>query len=383
MTRVISGKKMMKNNLPLKIETYAQLAQLFLGALGFFYVLHLGQAIIVPLIFATLIAILLNPFVNFLSRKGINRIIGITIVIFAVLILLLALAYFLGFQIASFSDSLAEFKQKFNLLTEDFINWIAETFKIDKLKINSWIAKIKGEGLTNSTRVIGQTAGAIGGLFVILFLMPVYIFLILFYKSLLLDFISQLFEKDKHKEVADVLGKTKSLIQSYLIGLLIEMVIVATLNSVGLFIIGIKYAILLGIIAAILNIIPYIGGIVAIGLTMSIAIAIKSPSSALWVFVAHLIVQFIDNYFIMPKIVASKVKINALVSIVVVLIGGALWGVAGMFLSIPLTAIIKVIFDRVEHLQPFGFLLGDNQPDIGRVIFNFKKPVKKEVANGK
>src|ERR1022692_4856158 len=93
-----------KNNLPLKIQTYAKFAELFLGILGFFYVIHLGQAIIVPLIFATLIAILLNPIVNFLSRKGINRIIGITIAIIAALIFLTALAYFVGFQIASFSD---------------------------------------------------------------------------------------------------------------------------------------------------------------------------------------------------------------------------------------------------------------------------------------
>src|ERR1022692_2791091 len=88
-----------KNNLPLKIQTYAKFAQLFLGILGFFYVLHLGQAIVVPLIFATLIAILLNPIVNSLSRKGINRIVGITISIFSALILLATLAYFVGFQI--------------------------------------------------------------------------------------------------------------------------------------------------------------------------------------------------------------------------------------------------------------------------------------------
>jgi predicted PurR-regulated permease PerM len=84
-------------------------------------------------------------------------------------------------------------------------------------------------------------------------------------------------------------------------------------------------------------------------------------------------VQFIDNNLIVTKIVASKVKINALISIVVVLIGGALWGVSGMFLSIPITALIKVVFDRIEPLKPFGFLLGDNQPDVTKVIFQFKK----------
>ncbi len=98
-------------------------------------------------------------------------------------------------------------------------------------------------------------------------------------------------------------------------------------------------------------------------------LATREPVSALYVFVAYLIVQFIDNNFFVPKIVASKVKINALVSIIVVLVGNALWGVPGMFLSIPLTAIIKVICDRIPPLEPFGFLLGDNQPDITKQVF--------------
>jgi predicted PurR-regulated permease PerM len=113
---------------------------------------------------------------------------------------------------------------------------------------------------------------------------------------------------------------------------------------------------------------------------MIIALATKSPEYAFFVFILYSIVQVFDNHFIVPKIVASKVKINALVSIVVVLIGSALWGVAGMFLSIPLTAIIKVIFDRVEPLKPLGFLLGDNMPPIGKSIFNFGKRVEKTEA---
>jgi predicted PurR-regulated permease PerM len=108
-----------------------------------------------------------------------------------------------------------------------------------------------------------------------------------------------------------------------------------------LLIIGIDYAILIGIIGALLNIIPYIGGLIAIAIPVLLAIATKNPIDALWVFIAYMIVQFIDNNFFVPKIVASKVKVNALVSIVVVLIGGALWGVPGMFLSIPLTASLK------------------------------------------
>ena len=175
-----------------------------------------------------------------------------------------------------------------------------------------------------------------------------------------MEFIRRLFAADKHHTLNDVLTTTKKVIQSYLVGLLVEAGLVAALNSIALLIIGVDYAILLGVIGALLNVIPYIGGIVAVALPMIIALATLSPTYAIIVLVAYLFIQFIDNNLIVPRIVASKVQINALVSIVVVLLGGALWGVAGMFLSIPLTAVIKVICDRVDSLNAWGYLLGND-----------------------
>jgi predicted PurR-regulated permease PerM len=150
---------------------------------------------------------------------------------------------------------------------------------------------------------------------------------------------------------------------------LIEMLIMATLNSTVLLIIGVDYAILFGIIGAILNLIPYIGGIVAISLPMLMAFITGTPMKALLVLLGYVIIQLIDNNYLVPRIVASKVKVNALISIIVVLIGGALWGIAGMFLSIPITAICKVVFDKITPLKPIGFLIGDNMPPIGRDLF--------------
>jgi len=199
--------------------------------------------------------------------------------------------------------------------------------------------------------------------------------MILFYKSLLLEFITRLFPRERHAMVGEVLLQTRSLIQRYLVGLLLEAVIVAVLDSVGLLIIGIDYAILLGVIAALLNVIPYIGGIVAISLPMLMAIATKSPTAALLVLVVYLAVQFVDNHYIVPAVVASRVKLNALVSIVVVLFGGALWGIAGMFLAIPITAIVKVICDRADPLQPFGYLLGDDQPHMASTLLNIPRAI--------
>ena len=361
-----------------KLPLYAKLSLTTIGLIAFFYILYVGQDILVPIIFATIIAILLNPVINFLCRKGMNKVVAILLVLIVALATIAALMYFMGSQISSFSESVPEFKKKIASIFNDLTNWISQKFNVPKPKIAAWVDKTKGEGMNNSSVVIGETIGTLGGVLVLVFLLPVYTFMILFYKPLLLEFIARLFQKDKHKIVAEVLMETKVLIQSYLVGLLLEAALVATLNTVALLIIGIRYALLIGFIGALLNIIPYIGGLVAIAIPMLLAIATKEPIDALWVFIAYIIVQFIDNNFFVPKIVASKVKINALVSIIVVLIGGALWGVSGMFLSIPLTAIFKVIFDRIETLAPFGFLLGDNQPDIGKTVFNFKIPIKKK-----
>jgi len=141
---------------------------------------------------------------------------------------------------------------------------------------------------------------------------------------------------------------------------LVEGGIVALLQTVALLIIGVDYALLLGVVCAIINVIPYFGGFVAVTLPMLIAFVTHSLSSALLVMASFLFIQLLDNNYLIPKVVASKVKINALVSVIVVLAGGALWGIAGMFLSIPLTAIIKVVFDHIEPLQPWGFLLGNS-----------------------
>ncbi|MBL0045307.1 MAG: AI-2E family transporter [Flavobacteriales bacterium] len=188
-------------------------------------------------------------------------------------------------------------------------------------RIRAWLESMKAKGLANGSVVVGSTLTTLGGVFAVVFLLPVYMFMILFYKPLLLEFIARLFPPARHAVVGDVLFQTRSLVQSYLIGLLLEAAIVAVLDSVGLLILGVEYAILFGVIAALLNLIPYIGGLVAVVLPMLMAFATQSPTVALLVLAVFLFVQFVDNNFIVPRVVASRVKLNALASILVVLFG--------------------------------------------------------------
>jgi len=340
---------------------YLKFSQTALGLVAFFYILYVSEEIVVPIVFATIIAILLNPVVNFLCRFRCNRVLSISIVVVLAILLLAALGYFLFSQATMLGESLPQFKEKFFTLLDNAVDWCSLHFNINKPVLEEWLAKLKTEGINNSSSVIGTTLTSVGSFLIVFLLLPVYVFMILFYKPLLLEFIEQLFKNKRHELVAEVLGQTKSLIQNYLIGLLLEAAIVGALNAGGLLLLGIPYALLIGVIGALLNMIPYIGGIIAIGIPMLMAIATQQPIDALWVLLLYSLVQLIDNNIIVPRIVASKVKINGLFSIIVVLVGGALWGVAGMFLAIPLTAILKVLFDRIDGLKPFGFLLGDTQ----------------------
>jgi predicted PurR-regulated permease PerM len=360
-----------------KIPFYGQLALILISGIATLYILYIGQVIFVPLIFALFISILVNPITNFLVRKKVNRIVAILISLFIVMLAVAVLLFFISMQVSMFINTYPELKAKFDSTGENFVNWCSGKFNLEARVIKGWIRDTVNQTTHGVTASLGQTLLTVGNALVVTVLVPVYIFLILYYKHLLLEFVRKLFVVEHHARLVEVLEGTNTIIRSYLTGLLIEGAIVAVLNSVGLLALGIKYAILLGITGAILNVIPYIGGIAAIALPMIIAFVTKSPISSVWVLIVYLVIQFIDNHYLIPYVVASKVKVNALIAIVVTLIGNLIWGVAGMFLAIPITALIKVIFDHIEELKPWGFLLGDTVPPFIRLPFTKSRQANK------
>ena len=355
-----------------KMPFFAKVALIFISIFAFVFTMHIGQSIIIPILYAMILAILLNPLVNYLISKKVNKIIAISFAVVIAILGVLIILYIIYSQVSMFSETYPQLKQKFNVTSEQLLHWISGKFKIRHSKINIWIKETEAKAISNFE--IGEKLTEVGQSLIIGMLLPVYLFMILYYKPLLLEFIRKLFRVEDQIAVAEIFSNTKRIIQSYLVGLFFEMIIIAVLNSAGLLLLGIDYAIILGITGAILNIIPYIGGIIAIALPMIIAFVTKdSLTYPVLVFFVYIFIQFIDNHYIIPKIVASRVQINALISIIVVLIGGAIWGIPGMFISIPLTAIVKVIFDHIEPLKPWGFLLGNIVPTTSRFSFSKKK----------
>jgi predicted PurR-regulated permease PerM len=350
----------------LNIPIYVKASLLLVGLCAFVYILFIAQQILLPIIFATIVAVLLNPIVKFLGRHRIPRILAIVIAVLLAVLVTVALIYFISSQVNSFAEASPRYKEKLDGLLKQTIAWVSIQVNIAPEKLTGWLANAQSEVMKNSGAILGQTLSTVGGFVLGTVLLPVYVIMILWYQPLLREFFRRVFVRDNQSTVSEVLVEAETLIQSYFIGLLLEFAIIATLDSIGLLILGIDYAILLGIIGALLNVIPLIGGVTTVALSMMVALVTKdSPSYALLVMVMFVVIQFFDNHFIIPKVVASKVKLNALISVIVVLAGGALWGILGMFLSIPLSAIAKVICDRIEPLKPWGFLLGDIMPAAG------------------
>jgi len=188
-----------------------------------------------------------------------------------------------------------------------------------------------------------------------------------------LRFVVAVFPEKHSVTVYEVVRQIQFIVKRYIFGIFLQMAIVTIVACVSFSIIGIKYAFLLGLITGIFNVIPYIGIFTALLIAVLITFATMGLSQVLLVILIMVSIHLIDGNFIMPKIVGSKVKINTLIALLGLVIGEMVWGITGMILSIPVIAIFKVIFDRIEDLKPWGMLLGedDSEPE--------RKPAIKEV----
>jgi predicted PurR-regulated permease PerM len=346
-------------NPPIKLPFYVKATFLLIGISLFVYVLYIGQEIILPLVYAVFITILLSPTVGFLVKKKVNRVIAVALLLFFSSLILSALIVLVAWRISTLDEGLPELMSKFETLIDQVVRWVSQKLNIREWKVDVWMTDSTDELMNDSNAAIGITLTAMSGFLATMFLTPVYVFLMLLYEPHLVQFIYQLFAKTSINQVDKVVADISGIIKSYLSGLSIQFIIVTVLDSVGLLLLGIEYAVVLGIIGGLLNLIPYLGGLVTMVLFAAIAMVTKPPIFVLYVVLLYGVIQFIDNNIIVPKVLGSKVQLNALVSVFAVIVGGMLWGVPGMFLSIPLVAIVKLIFDLFEPLKPWGFLMGE------------------------
>ena len=359
---------------------YVRLSCTLVSLIGITYIFYAGQSILTPILLSFLFAVLLLPIDHFLNSKlrfPHTLSVAVTVVIF--ICFFLSILAVISYQMSDIATDFDKINKNANIFITDIQKYIRTNFNISLWEQRKYINDVAEDSVKKGKETIGTTLSSVTDTLIDLTLIPIYTFLILLYRTHFITFLVKLFRKEYHSKLREILGQIKVSVQSYISGLLLEMIFVSILTGAGLYFIGIKYFILLGILTGILNLIPYIGIIVA-GVLTIIASLTGTPDASIiiGIIVVNAIVQLIDNNILVPLIISSKVQINALVSIVGIIIGGALSGIAGMFLAIPILAILKIIFDRTENLEAWGYLMGNDVPKTFIWKIKTKQQSKKE-----
>ena len=315
--------------------------------------IYLGRGILMPLFFSIILALILSPITDFLMRKDMHRFLAILVPLVLGLLVISLLIYFLSSQISLFFNDIPALRERFNELLFMAQQWVNETFNVALWQQDRVITETAEKMKDSGPRVLQQTFITVTEIISYFVLFPFYTFLILYHKATIKAFLVQVFTRSEEDRVVDVLHESQSIILQYVTGLLIELTIVFSLNAAGFLIFGIKYPFFLALVGALLNIIPYIGMLIAnIFCIVVTLISSDNISDALIVAGVFAAVQVIDNNILMPLVVGNKIRINAIAIITGVMVGGALAGIPGMFLALPGIALMKVLFERVEDLKP-------------------------------
>jgi len=352
---------------------YERLALNLIGFVVLGYLIILGKELLDPLIFGFIFAILLLPVSNFIEGKlKLPRSMSSLASILVLIALVGSILYLVGSQISNLANDWPMLKNQVTQSLHDLQDWIQSAFHINAEKQLKYVDDASKKIMASGTDVLGTTFGAVSSLLIFYVFILIFTFFILLYRRLLLRFIILVFRDENSNVVMDIVENIQSILRQYILGLLLEMVIVAGVAITAFWLIGIKYAALLGVIVGLFNIIPYIGIFTALLLSTIITFATGSISKTATVMISVLGIHAIDANLLLPTIVGSKVRLNALISFVGIIMGEMIWGLSGMFLAIPIIAIFKIIFDRIESLKPWGYLLGGN--------YEYKKATAKEIA---
>jgi predicted PurR-regulated permease PerM len=354
---------------------FAKLVNPLLCLIIVFALLYLGQEILKPLAFACLIALLLITPCRFFEKQGFPRGLSALTSMLLASIVFVIVFYFISTSIVSFRKDIPLMIQNINQSIIQLEAWAQKSFHISRQNMQDFVNSSSNEILPSTSSIVNQTVNTVTSLFFIAILLFITTFLLLLYRGLIASFFMNLFADEYSKNLTNVFSKIQFVIRGYIVGLLIEMIVVAAAYFAAFFFLGVKYALLLAIIGAILNIVPYLGVIITCVLTALITFATNSPVTVLWAVGSIIIIHMIDSNILSPRIIGSRVKINALASIIGVIMGSALWGLPGTFMAMPIIAIMKVVFEEIEPLRPFAILIGDDTE-----VKSLSKPVLKRIA---
>lgn len=329
-----------------------KLALIFLIILG----LYFAKDFLIPLCIGGILATLFLPFCNWMQTKKTPKGLAVFICFFSLLLLITVFITLLGWKVSGLLNDFTLIKQK-SLEVGDHV----QKYVFDHLNITAeeqfTILKNEQPSYANIFQII---FGSIASIFASLVLVFVYFAFLLYYRDHIKNFLLKLVKPAKQDEMKEVISSATKVSQQYLLGLSKMIILLWIMYGIGFSAIGVENAIFFAILCGLLEIVPYVGNITGTILTVLVsAIHGGNPTLIGGIIVVYVVVQLIQGWLLEPLILGPQVKINPLFTIIVLVIGQLLWGIPGIILAIPLTAILKIICDHIEALKPYGFLIGE------------------------
>ncbi len=322
--------------------------------------LILAKSVLLPIAISLLITFLLLPVSNRLEKWHINKALAIVTSIILAIAVFVVFIYIVYLQLLDFASDIpanwARLSEKINTIHE----FIVEHFRISKSDQVTWIGSKANKYADALGSFLLSVFSATGELLSTMILIPIYVFFITFYKDKIKAFVRMFFAGQEPEAKIELIAKVIKVSQRYLKGILLDVFILSIMNSAGFLMLGLDHAILFGILAAVLNIIPYVGVLIGSILPITMALITKDQwSYAFGAAAVCTVVQFFDNNFITPYVIGNSVSVNSLAAIVALIVCAMVWGIPGMILALPLTGMLKVVCDHIPKLKPYGYLIGD------------------------
>lgn len=318
--------------------------------------LYIGKGFLIPLTIGGVFATLLLPMSTWMEKSGVSRFLAVATCLLILLSVFTLIGTLFGYQVSVLSEDIALLKEKFKLYINEIQQFIFQHLGIS-FTDQSKIIQQEQPSFTNIMQIIAGSFTLILSNFI---LVLAYIFLFLYYRSHLLQFMLKLTTPAQREEMEQVIYRASHVSQQYLLGLSKMIVCLWIMYGIGFSILGVKNALFFAFLCGLFEIIPFIGNITGTTLTVLVS-AIHGASLAMLggIIITYSTVQFIQGWVLEPLILGHQVRINPFATIIALVLGGLLWGIPGIFLAIPLIAIIKIICDHIESLTPFGFLIGE------------------------
>lgn len=322
-------------------------------------ILYFGRDIFVPLSFAALISFVIFPSCRWLEKKGFGRMAAISVNIFVLSVILAGLVALMINQIFDFLDEWPQVQQKLASTFESLRTVLSQSYGISGEQQDKFVSQLFNGSTGGALSVFGKMLSASAFSTVLMILIPVYAVLILYYRELWLNVILRIFPRERKESIVEILSLTVGAYYNFIKGMALVYLIVGILNSIGLLLLGVPYAILFGFIASMLTFIPYVGIMIGAMLPMAMAwITYDSAWYPVGVVGIFAFVQYLEANVIFPLAVSNRLNVNTLIMLISIFIGGLLWGMAGMILFVPFAGIVKLIADHSPKMKTLSLILG-------------------------